>query len=146
ACSRVVRYSQSPTEMLMAATQVPGNDVLEMVRQMPREEFDAFLEKALSLRTQPTADTLSPAETRLIKRINRGLSVELCKRYARLTRRRKKDSMSAKEREELLKLTHEIESRDAERAAALVDLAKLRRLPVRVLMKQLGIEAPPIRG
>lgn len=130
----------------MAATHVNGKDVLDAVKQMRPSEFDAFLEKALSLRTQPRTATLSRIETRLIKRINRGLPGELCKRHAQLTRRRRRTSLSAAEHQELLNLTHEVESRDADRAAALVELAKLRGLPVRVLMKQMGIEAPPIRG
>jgi hypothetical protein len=44
----------------------------------------------------------------------------------------------------VLKLTHKAESQDADRAAALLELAKLRRVPVRLLMKQMSIEAPPI--
>jgi hypothetical protein len=54
--------------------------------------------------------------------------------------------LSAQEHEEFLKLTHEAETCDAERASALVELAKLRRVPVRTLMKQMGIKAPPIHG
>lgn len=123
-----------------------GTDVLDAVRQMSPAEFDAFLEKALSVRARPKPTTLSAKETHLITRINRGLPVELCKRYAQLTRRRKRRNLGAAEHHELLKLTHEVESRDAERATALLELAKLRRLPLRVLMKQMGIEAPPIRG
>jgi hypothetical protein len=46
----------------------------------------------------------------------------------------------------LLKLTHEAERRDADRAAALVKLAKLQRLTVRALMKRMGIKVPPIHG
>jgi hypothetical protein len=113
---------------------------------MAPEEFDAFIERALSLRTERRESRLSAKETRLIERINRGLPEELCKRYAQLAGRRKKGSLTAREHAELLELTHQAESRDADRAAALVELAKLRRLPVRALMKQMGIQAPPVHG
>ena len=110
------------------------------------EELDAFLEKALLLRNQPRADKLSAEESRLIKRINRGLPEAVCSRYARLSQKRKKKSLSDKEHDELLKLTHELESRDADRAAALLELANLRRIPLRLLMKQMGIKAAPVNG
>jgi hypothetical protein len=45
-----------------------------------------------------------------------------------------------------LALTREMETRDAERAEALVQLARLRRVPVRALMKDLGIRPPAVRG
>ena len=130
----------------MANTTVNGRDLLDAVRKMSPEEFDVFLEEALLSRTQKKSSKLSTEETRLVKRINRGLPATLCRRYAQLTGRRKHDRLSPEQHQELLKLTHEAESRDAERAAALLELAKLRRLPVRVLMKQMGIEAPQIHG
>jgi hypothetical protein len=120
----------------MATSAANGKALLGAVRQMNREEFDAFLAEALSLRAQSTGATLSPEETKLIRRINRGLPVKWQRRYAQLAERRKRGSLTAVEHQKLLQLTHEAESRDAERAAALVKLAKLRHLPVRVLMKQ----------
>ena len=130
----------------MATPEVNGKDLLNAVRQMAAEEFDAFLAKALSVRKEPSATTLSHEETQLIRRINRGLPAQFCKRYAQLAARRKRGSLSGAEHQELLKLTGEAERRDAERAAALVKLAKLRRVPLHVLMKKMGIEARPIHG
>jgi hypothetical protein len=111
---------------------------------MAPEEFDAFIERAFSVRKQQRTSTLSAHETKLIKRINRGLPAEFCKRHALLTGRRKKRVLTAQEKQELLELTHQVEMRDGERAAALLELANLRRLPVRLLMKQMGIQAAPI--
>ena len=130
----------------MATIEVSGPDLLKAVRQLGPEELDAFLEQALSLRRRPRAATLSAEESRLIKRINRGLPDEVCSRYAQLLRKRKKRALTGNEHAELLKLTHEVESRDAERAAALLELAELRRVPTRMLMKQMGIKAAPLDG
>ncbi len=129
----------------MPTTAVNGKDLLEVVKRMPPADFDAFLEEALLLRKPPRA-TLSAQETKLITQINRGLPVQLRKRSAQLIGRQRKGVLTATEHKELLKLTHEAESRDAARASALVELAKLRRLPVRTLMTQMGIKAPPIHG
>ena len=130
----------------MPTLEANGKALLDVVKQLPPEEFDAFIERALSLRARPRSSTLSSKETKLVKQINRGLSAEWHTRYAQLDGRRKKGKLTAAEVQELLALTHEAESRDAERAAALLELAKLRGLPVRTLMKQMGIETPPIHG
>jgi len=122
-----------------------GTRVINYAHWRSQADFDAFLEEALLLRN-PSRPTLSAQETKLIRQINRGLPVDLRKRYAQLSGRQKKGTLTATEHKELLKLTHEAESRDADRAAALVELAKLRRLPVRTLMTQMGIKAPPIHG
>jgi hypothetical protein len=130
----------------MATIEVSGPELLKAVEQLGPDELDAFLEKALLLRNQPRAVKLSAEESRLIKRINRGLPEAACSRYARLSQKRKKKSLSEKEHGELLRLTHEFESRDADRAAALLELANLRRIPIRLLMKQMGIKAAPLDG
>jgi hypothetical protein len=64
--------------------------LLIAIKQMAPVEFDAFLEEALHVRQQARSTTLSAAETTLIKRINRGLPLDLCERYAQLTELRKR--------------------------------------------------------
>jgi hypothetical protein len=132
--------------VIVPNTRAKSNGLLDAVRRMTREEFDDFLAQASSSRAPLTGATLSSEETRLIRRINRGLSKKWHERHARLTHRRKNGCLSSEEHQELLRLTHEAESRDAERAAALVELADLRHLPLRVLMKQMGISVRPIHG
>jgi hypothetical protein len=130
----------------MPTIEISGQNLLDAVKQLAPEEFDAFIERAFSLRSKPKPSTLSTQETELISRINRGLSEELSKRYGRLRQRLKKKLLTADEHQELLELTREAESRDADRAAALLELAKMRNVPVRILMKQMGIKPPPAHG
>jgi hypothetical protein len=130
----------------MPTVEISSNKLLDAVRQMPPEEFTAFIEQALALRPQPKTTILSAEETKLIERINRGLSLEWRKRYSQLIRKRKKVRLTSQQHQELLELTHQMECRDADRAAALLELAHLRAVPIRVLMKQMGIEAPPVHG
>ncbi len=127
---------------------IESNDthLLDLVKKMPPEEYEAFIEKALAVRPAARTTTLSAKETMLFERINRGLSEEMSHRYAHLIARRKKGILTPGEHRELLQLTHDAESQDADRAAALLELAKLRRVRVRVLMKQMGIQTPAIRG
>jgi hypothetical protein len=144
--SRFADYNGGIERMIMATVEVNGRDLLQAVQQLPPEDLDAFLEQALSLRTRPRADTLSAKESRLIQRINRGIPEEVCKRFEQLVRKRKRRALTPDEHTELLRLTHEIESQDADRAAALFELSKLRRIPMRMLMKQMGITPAPIHG
>lgn len=130
----------------MSTIHASRPELLKAVKKLEADELDAFIEQALSLRARSRATTLSATETRLLKRINQGMSEELCSRYEELARRRQKGTLTADEHTELLKLTHELESRDADRAAALWELAQLRRVPIRILMKHLGIKAKPIHG
>jgi hypothetical protein len=132
--------------MAMPTIESSNSELLNAVQQMAPEEFDAFIEQVLLLRAQSKVVTLSAEETRLMERINRGLPEELSKRYAQLIRKRKKVRLTSREHQELLELTNQAESRDADRAAALLQLAKLRQMPLRALMKQLGIQAPLIDG
>lgn len=113
---------------------------------MTPEEFDAFIERAVSLRVQAKPSLLSPAETERIKRINRGLPAGLSKRSAQLTQRRKKGILTADEHHELLELTRAAETRDADRAGAFLELARLRGVPLRLLMAQMGIKPQAVHG
>ena len=130
----------------MPSIQLSGQNLLDAVSRLEPGEFDAFIERALKLRNRPKEATLSARETKLIERINRGLPPSVVKRTAQLTRRRSKEILTAMEHDELLDLTRLAESRDADRAAALVELSKLRRIPLRTLMKQMGIKALPVNG
>ena len=129
----------------MSAYHMSGPDLLKAVEQLGPKELDAFLEQAAALRKRPTT-TLSERESRLIERINRGLPEDFRRRYSQLTHKRDKRTLTSDEHAELLKLTHKAENQDAERAAALFELAKLRRVPIRILMKQMGIKAAAVHG
>jgi hypothetical protein len=128
------------------AVEARSQRLLDAVKKLPPDEFDALIADALALRRPSQSPRLSAAETRLLKRINRGLPATFCERYARLRAQLKKGTLTPEAHQELLRLTGEAERRDAERAAALFELATLRGVPVRGLMKQLGIQAPPVHG
>jgi hypothetical protein len=130
----------------MATIQVSAPDLLEAVKQLGAEEFDAFLEQAMSLRSRPRMATLSVRESKLMKRINRALPEAFRRKYAELVRKRNSNTLTESEHKELLRLTHQSEMRDADRAAALLELAKLRRVPMRTLLKQLDIKPVAIDG
>jgi hypothetical protein len=73
----------------MPTTAVNRKDLLDAVKQMPPDDFEAFIQEALLLRKPPPA-TLSAQETKLVKQINRGLPQEMRRRCAQLIGRQKK--------------------------------------------------------
>src|SRR5205807_1080476 len=131
----------SVRSLVMATIEVSGTELLKAVQQLKPEEFDEFMTQALSLRSDSKVATLSATESKLIKQINRGLSDKLSSRYKQLVQKRKKGNLTEDELAELLDLTHQSETNNAERAAALLELANLRGIPIRFLMKQMGIKA-----
>jgi predicted transcriptional regulator len=60
-----------------------------------------------------------------------------------LIEKRRAETISAKELRELKKLTDRIEKLDAERLELLIELAALRNVPLRKLIKQLGLKPVP---
>ena len=108
---------------------------------MEASEFESFVQQAMALRGEQTSTTLSPAETALVQRINRGLPLDVRTQYSALVKRRNRNLLTPEEHDELIKLTQQAEIQDADRAAALVELAKRRRIPVKTLMKQMRIQA-----
>lgn len=123
------------------ATAPTRDDLLEAVKRMKRSEFQQFLQDAVSVRARNNSAALPARETAILLKINKGLPAGLRKRYAELRARRTKSGLSEAEQQELLRLTDEIELHDARRAEALVELAGLRGVPVRTLMKELGIKS-----
>ncbi len=83
---------------------------------------------------------LSKKETELFLRINRTLPPEKQERYDELSQKREDETLTDDEHAELLKFVDELVTIWTDRLQAVVDLAKLRRLSPRELMKQLGIE------
>jgi hypothetical protein len=79
---------------------------------------------------QPVADllqaNLSQAESELLQRINQGVPVAVQERYDELIGRRREETLTAQDYDELLDLAHQVEMLEAERVRALVDLARLR--------------------
>ncbi len=64
------------------------------------------------------------------------------KRYDELTAKRRSDTITPEELQELLDLIDRIEHSDAERMQYLAQLAHLRQTSLTALMNELGIETP----
>ena len=82
-------------------------------------------------------------ESELLLKINHGLLPDIQQRYDELVAKRKAETLTPDEHQELLGLISQIEKLDVERIKHLVDLARLRGISLIELMKDLGIRTPP---
>ncbi len=123
-------------------SQVSLDELLSGVAQLETPELERFVFQVLTLRAQRVAPGLPQEEAGLLEQINQGLSPEAQQRYDNLTAKRRAETLTAEEHQELLILIDRIEGADAERAQSLSELARLRKVSVTTLMDALGIRPP----
>jgi hypothetical protein len=126
---------------IQVEAQVSRRELLKAVEQLDALELQQFVADVLALRAQREAPRLSPAETELLLRINQGLPEELRPRFEHLIAKRRNETLTPEEYDELLRLTETLEQQQASRIAALTELAQLRKTPLAALMKDLEIQA-----
>lgn len=111
------------------------------VTQLPQAEFEEFLHTINRIHPLHEERRLSARESELLLNINQGIPPDLQRRYDELIEKRDARTLTAAEYEELLRLTDQVELLDAKRIECLLELARLRKQPLSLLMNELGI--PP---
>ncbi|MGH2583793.1 MAG: STAS/SEC14 domain-containing protein [Dehalococcoidia bacterium] len=126
--------------MPVIRSEASPDDLLEAVAQLPTEELTRFAERVATLRAERVAPHASHDEAALLHQIGRGLPAEHRRRYDDLMAKRDDERLTAEEHTELLRLSDELETLDAERVEAIVALARLRGVAPAALMQSLGIQ------
>jgi hypothetical protein len=129
-----------PTIQLQA--EVSRDALLQAVGQLSPPELDQFVAEVMKLRSRRGPARLGAMESELLARINQGFPDGLRDRYDELIARRRGESLTPEEHQELLRLTAEAERIEGERLSALAELARVRGIPLRALMVELGIPTP----
>lgn len=112
-------------------------ELLDNAARLEMRDFEHFVHHVLALRARRKGWGLDAKEADLLKMINRrSLSDAQQKRFNYLTQ---SEMRTEAEQQELLALVEIVEQFDAERVEHLAALARLRNLPVRTLMRQLGL-------
>lgn len=127
----------------MPTVQIEKEQLLDAVLQMPQSELEQFVSRAFSLKAREQTHALPEREAELLMKINQGLPSATQQRLNDLIEKRRAETISAKELRELKKLTDQIETSDANRLELLTELARLRNVPLRKLIKQLGLKPVP---
>lgn len=99
---------------------------------------------------EPVASQFSPREAELLQQLELDLPEARWRRYRKLSKKLLAEQRSAAgekflaagEYEELLELTQQVEAANVKRIERLSELARLRKVSLPELMKQLGIKTP----
>lgn len=114
----------------------------QVASQTHRRVEDVLLEWLYRDALEPRAQGLPPTEAELLQNINLGLSEVQWQRYHTLVAKRRAETLTPQEHQELIEMSDQIERANARRIESLVELAKLRQTSLENLMRDLGITAP----
>jgi hypothetical protein len=128
--------------MVQVKSQVSLDELLNGVAQLSLPELERFVSRVIALQAQRKSPSLPKGESELLLKINQGLPLDTQKRYDELVAKRKAETLTPDEHQELLRLIDQIEKADAERMKYMADLAHLRGTSLAALMKDLGIRSP----
>ena len=123
-------------------TQSSTEQLLGVIERMPLQEINHLSERVLAMRTAKLAPQLNANETALFACINQTLPAQDRERLAVLIAERENESLTAETQQELIRLTDQLEEMQADRLAALAELAQARGVTLPVVMKQLGLHFP----
>jgi hypothetical protein len=79
----------------------------------------------------------------LLQQINQGLPPPTWERYHALKQKRDARTLAPDEHAELLAMTNQVELWNARRVELVATLARLRQVPLRAMMDELGLIPPP---
>lgn len=127
----------------MPIIEIEREQLVDAALQMPRSELEEFVSEVFSRKIREGTHSLSEREAELLMNINQGLPLATQERLNELIDKRRAETISTKELRELKKLTNQVEKFDVERLKLLTELAALRRVPLRKLIKQLGLKPVP---
>ena len=127
---------------IVCVVQVSLDELLNGVAQLDTPALEHFISQVLTLRAKRIAPSVPKEEAELLQQINQGLPPDVQQRYDELTAKRRAETLTPEEHQELLALVGRIEQADAERVRALTELAQLRNVSVTTLMAELGVRRP----
>ena len=128
--------------IIKVETELSTDKLLKAVGQLNKSELEQFVSQVINLRAQRLVHSLSQAEAQLTVKINQGSPPEVHKRYDELIDKRREESLSSNEYDELLRLTDQIENLEARRMEYLSELARYRKVSLTEVMGNMGIHPP----
>ena len=128
--------------VVQVEAQLSTDELLKAIGQLDQPELEQFMYQIIELRACRQAPSLPQDEAKLLLKINQGISPEVQKRYDELVAKRRAESLTADEYDELLLLTDQIENLEVRRMEYLTELARLRQTSLTKLMEDFGIHPP----
>ncbi len=119
--------------------------LLKAVQQLSQPDFEQFFEKIVEMQSASIPADLSLTESELIAKMNQSILPAVQQRHRELMAKRRAQSITEREYDELLVLIDKVEKADAERIRCLRELAHLRKVSFDELIQQLGIKPQPYK-
>jgi G3E family GTPase len=128
--------------MSVHSSENTTENLLQAVVSLPTNEFEKLIANARKLR-RALPKNRTNKEIRLIKKVNEStLSDDEQKHFQELIKKRRDENISEDELQELLALTEKSEELNVKRLKFLVEIAKIRNISLRDVMKKLEIFPP----
>jgi hypothetical protein len=108
----------------------------ELIEQLPGDSLTKAVEFMETLSQSPSEPSRQTQEQQLLAIIQRQLTPDEQARLTDLRQRQADDTITGEEHQELLAFVDRVEQQDAERAAALVQLAELRQVELKTLVNE----------
>lgn len=125
--------------------RVGFDELLKGIRQLDNQALTTVAGEVTRLLSNRSAKTPADRENELLKKIKAIIPPSVRRRQKQLYSRLQHETLTPREREELLLLNHLLEEKSAERIMLLGELAKLRGVPVQQLASEFktGTEHAP---
>lgn len=128
-----------PTVRVKSDINLGLQEILDGISELETGDLERFMDQIGKLLARRKAPSFSGREAELLLKINQGLPQKTWDRYRELSDKQTSETLSEKEYQELLAISDQMEEQDAKRLASLIELARLRSVPLDTLMQQLGI-------
>ncbi|MEZ4710792.1 MAG: hypothetical protein R3A44_26580 [Caldilineaceae bacterium] len=122
--------------MIQLTSAVSVNELVDGLERLSTPDLEEIVSKVLALQAKRRASSLPKSETELLQKINQGIPINVQTRFDELNKKRSEETLTDAEHRELLVLIEEIEQADVQRINYLSQLAQLRNVSVRELIKQ----------
>jgi hypothetical protein len=119
-----------------------AEEIIQVVKQLPLPELEQLVDRVIAIRAERRAPHLTGSESELLSRINQSLPAGDRARLKQLIHMRDAETITSTELQELIGMTDRLEKLQAERLAALAELATLRGVTLDEVINQLGIQFP----
>ena len=123
-------------------TELFFDELLHAVEQLNLPDLEKLRSRITFVQARRKAPSLSKNESKLLLKINQGLSPDVQIRFDTLVAKRQAETITPDELQTLITLTDKIEESDAERAASIAKLAQLRGVSFSDIMEELAIRPP----
>ena len=127
----------------MPTIQIETEQLLHAALRLPTPELKQFITRLLSLKAREDAPVLSGREYELLLKVSQGLPPAMQQRLNELIDKRQSHLITEAELEELIQLSHQVETFDGKRLENLIELAQIRHVSLEALIKQLGLKPVP---